>query len=312
MIVYLNGQFVAEDRAAVPIDDPGLVYGEGLYETVLIRKGRVPFLEEHWSRLRASAEALEIDVRLTMSGAAEILKELVRRNDLADAIGRFHLTGGGLPLSWPAVAAARLLQPPLPPATVVVRLLSLPEYPPREVLQGWKVVLFELPSPPFLPGVKHTCRLPHLLARRAAARARAQEAILVDPSGVLLEGTRSNLFFVRDGVLYTPALESGILAGVTREKVLVAAGRENLSVNEGIHLVRELGEADEAFLTFTSAGVMPVTDVGGRPVGNGRMGPITRRLRSAYEGVLAIALARDPDGAAAAPARQAFESVERA
>lgn len=293
MIVHLNGEFVPAEAACVAIDDPGFAYGEGVYETVLVRKRRVPFWEDHWARLCASAEALELAMPLAFARATEVLRELVRLNDLPDAIGRFHLTGDGA-AHRPGAGDGRRERLPRPPTTLLVRLDPLPAVTPEDVLRGWKIVLSKLPYTPFLPKVKHTNRLPNVLARREAERANAQEAILLDPRGVLLEGSRSNLFFLRGEVLYTPAVECGILPGVTREKVLLLAQREGLEVNEGVHFLSELAEAEEVFLSFTSAGIMPVTDVDGRPVGSGRLGPVTRRLRSAYERLLGTTLARTP------------------
>ncbi len=292
MIVFLNGEFVSSAQAFVPADDPAFLFGDGIYETVLVRKGRLPFWEDHWSRLCASADALDIQVPLTFAQATEILRELVRRNDLPDAIGRIQLSGGGLPPPSAAAGNGRRERGARPPRTVTARLDPLPAYGPEEILRGWKVVLSKLPYAPFLPRVKHTSRLSHVVARREAARVNAQEAILLDHDQVLLEGTRSTLFFLRRGILHTPALECGILAGVTRDKVLRVARREGIPINEGIHLPAELGRAEEVFLTFTSAGVMPVTDVDGRPVGLGRMGPLTQRVKSAYDRMLATTIGR--------------------
>jgi branched-subunit amino acid aminotransferase/4-amino-4-deoxychorismate lyase len=292
MILFLNGEFVSSAKAAVPLDDPAFVHGDGIYETVLVRKGRLPFWEDHWSRLCASADTLDIQVPLTFAQATDVVRELVRRNDLTDAIGRVQLSGGGLPPTSAAGGNGRRDRTTRPPRTALVRLDPLPVYGIEEILRGWKIVLSKLPYSPFLPHVKHTSRLPHVLARREAARANAQEAILLDRNRVLLEGTRSNLFFLRKGTLYTPALECGILVGVTREKVLRAARREGIALNEGLHQPAELARADEVFLTFTSAGVMPVTDVDGKPVGSGRMGPLTQQIKAAYDRTLATTLAR--------------------
>lgn len=294
MFVYLNGRFVPADQAVVPIDDPGFAFGEGVYETVLIRKTRPLFWEEHWTRLCASADALDIEVPMPFAQAGKVLGELVLRNHLPDAVGRLHLTGHGPPPAPSAGGDGRRLRRSGPPSTLLIRVVPARAYSADEVLHGWKVVLSQVPYAPFLPHVKHTSRLAAVLARREAAHAGAQEAILLDPRGVLLEGTRSNLFFFGDGVLHTPALESGILSGVTREKVLLLARREGLVVNEGLHLPAELAAAQEVFLSFTSAGVMPVSDVDGRPVGSGRIGPATQRLRLAYERLLGNALARTP------------------
>lgn len=293
MVVFLNGAFLPAESAVVPVDDPAFLYGEGVYETVLIRKGRFPFWEEHWTRLCASADAIGLRVPLTFGEATRILEELVRRNDLADAVGRVQLSGAGV-APTAAGGNGRRVRGPLAPRAVLVRLSPAPQLSPDEIVRGWKVVLSRLPYAAFLPNVKHTSRVANVLARREAEAAGAQEAILQDRRGVLLEGTRSNLFFFRDDVLYTPARECGILSGVTREKVLAVARREGLTVNEGVHGAADLRGADEAFLTFTSAGVMPVTDVDGRPVGGGRIGPRTRAVRLSYERLLAEALARVP------------------
>lgn len=295
MLVFLDGEYVPAERARVPADDAGFLYGDAVYETVLIRKGRPPFWEEHWSRLRSSAEALDLELPLTFAAATGVLRELVERNDLHDAVARIHVTGSE-PAARPAIPGGngRRERLPRPARTTLVRLAPLAAPSVEELLRGWKVVVASRPHVPFLPRVKHTNRLPFVLARREAELVHAREAILVDPSGVLLEGTRSSLFFVARGILYTPALECGILAGVTREKALLVARREDVPVNEGTHRREELAAAEEVFLTFTSGGVVPVTEVDGRPVGTGRMGPVTAKLRLGYERLLASALARAP------------------
>ena len=295
MQVFLDGDYVPAERARVPVDDAGFLYGDAVYETVLIRKGRPPFWEEHWSRLCASADALDLEIPLTFAAATAVLRELVGRNDLPDAVARIHVTGSE-PLARPVTPGGngRRERRPRRARTTLIRIAPLAAPSIDELLRGWKVIVAAQPHVPFLPQVKHTNRLPYVLARREAELVHAQEAILVDPAGVLLEGTRSSLFFVKDGVLYTPALECGILPGVTREKTLLVAGREDLAVNEGVHRREELAAAEETFLTFTSGGLVPVTEVDGHPVGTGRMGPITTRLRLAYERLLASALARAP------------------
>ncbi|MBA2565185.1 MAG: aminotransferase class IV [Gemmatimonadetes bacterium] len=300
MIVHLNGEYVPSDRAAVPIDDPGFLYGEGVVETLLVRRSRPVFWEEHWSRLCASADALAIAMPVTFERATSILGELVRRNDMADALARIQLSGYGVP-RLPAGARngtgarnGRRRIASQPPRTFLVRLGPAPVATAEALVRGWKIVLSAAELVPFLPEARHTNRLSSVLARREAHAAHAEEAILSGPGGLLLEGTRSHLFFTRDEVLYTPALEAGVRPAVTRDKVLLLARREGLTINEGLHTARELAGAAEIFLAFTEIGIMPVTDVDGRPVGPGRMGVLTQRLRFAYERLVSASALRTP------------------
>jgi branched-subunit amino acid aminotransferase/4-amino-4-deoxychorismate lyase len=135
---------------------------------------------------------------------------------------------------------------------------------------------------PYRPDVKHTSRLPHAVARRRALAGGLDDALLVHPDGWVLEGTASNLFFFEADTLHTPARECGILPGITRDVLLEIAPSAGFRTVEGRYPPAILGDSDEVFASFTSAGVKPISELDGRPLPAPVPGSRTRRIQAAY------------------------------
>lgn len=275
MELYVDGRYQPLERPAVAAQDAGFLYGEAVYEGVKIIGRRPLFLREHLKRLGASAAALGIAVPWDEGSLRAILGRLLDTAGLDTALARLYLTAG-VAESGPSALAW----------VVAVPAASRSDAPP------WRLVLHPERVLPYRPGVKHTSRLVHVIARRHARAAGADDALLVHPDGWILEGTASNLFFFEADTLHTPELGCGILAGITRDTLLALAPRCGYKTVAGRYPAPVVAASDECFLSLTSAGVKPVAALDGAPFPVPVPGPRTTRLRAAYEAHVVETLAR--------------------
>lgn len=285
--VFLDGRFVRADRARVSVFDRGLLYGDGLFETMRAYRGCVFALDEHLSRLRQSADVLGIALpRRDWRGT---LVELLRRNGLGakDAWVRLNLTRGS--------AAPDIL----PPADVVPTVFALvkPVASGFSAVQrkGARVTLLTYSRHGFMPEHKTLNYLPTILGKAAAARRGAYEGLFVRDGRYLMEGTSSSVFLVRGNALQTPPV-AGILPGVTRRVIQQIAESEGLRVVEKATPVAALKKADEVFLTSSVAEVVPITLLDDTSIAGGAPGPITLLLQRKYRAFARRAAAADHRG----------------
>jgi len=272
MVAYVAGEFLPADRAAVPIGDLGLLQGVGAYETLRTYGGRPFRLAEHLGRLHGSLDFLGLEMAESDDRIAAIVDRLVEANGEPDA--RIRIT---------ATAGAADADPP-PPATLIVTAVRLVPYAAEHYDRGAAVVIATARARAGDPMALHklTSRAHLYLARREAQRAGAVEAILLNSGGRVAEGAGSNVFIVRGGRVITPSAGEGLMPGIARAVVLELAG----AAEERPVTMDELLGADEVFLTNSIMEVMPVASVGGRLVGGGRPGPVTRRLAEAYRAII--------------------------
>jgi len=277
MLVYLNGRFVPKEQALVSVFDHGYLYGDGIYETMRAYSGKLFLLDRHLARLQHSADAISLKLPLTVSGIADALNEAVRINTLREAYVRIQISRGPGDIG---------LDPALCPVpTMVIAAKPFKDYPQAFFEKGVSVAIVNTRRNHPLaldPSIKGTNFLNNILAKIESIRTGAYEAIMLNWEGHVAEGTISNIFHIKSGVLVTPALHVGILEGVTRGLVLDLAARANISVREAAFPPRELLDADECFITNSTMEVMPVTRIDNQPVGSGRPGPITATLMAAY------------------------------
>ena len=271
--VYLNGRFVAARRARVSVFDRGLLYGDGLFETMRAYRGRIFALEEHVARLARSADALNF--KLPKHDWRNILEELLRRNELGarDAWVRLNLTRGA--------AAPDVLPPPDAVPTVFALVKPVPSGFSPVQRKGARVTLLTYSRNSFMPEHKSLNYLPTILGKSAAAQRGAYEGLFVRDGKYLMEGTTSSLFLVRDNKLQTPP-PKGILPGVTRRVIGVIAASEGIKISERNTTVAMLEKADEAFLTSSVAEIVPITYLDEQPIARGKPGPLTMRLQRQY------------------------------
>lgn len=278
MLVYVNGAFVPKADAKVSVFDHGYLYGDGIYETLRAYQGMLFLLDKHLARLKHSADSLFLKLPLTLDRIGDAMKETVAKNGLGDAYVRIQISRGPGEIG---------LDPALcPEPTMVIAAKPFKDYPADLFERGvsTSIVNTRRNHPLALdPSIKGTNFLNNILAKIEAIKAGAYEAIMLNWEGHVAEGTISNIFHVKSGVLFTPSLKTGILEGVTRGLVLELARREHVETRETLISPAELFDADECFITNTTMEIMPVTRIDNRTVGKGAPGPVTRALRQAYK-----------------------------
>lgn len=283
MTVWLDGALLPDTAAAFPIEDRGLLLGEGLFETLLAWDGTVLEGDAHLARLARSAGILGLPLAWSPAALAEAMVEVLKANALDGGRGvlRLTLTGGDGPRGLLPLAVPR------PRLLITARRAdALPTEPAAVVIAPFTV---SAASP--LRGHKTLSALEQVLARRYAAAAGAQEALLLNSIGHLVEASAANLFLVRDGALLTPPLADGALPGITRARVLALAAEAGVPATADRSLsIEDLVSADEAFLTSSLVGLRgiarlcPPRDdaddgfVNDRPLS---IGPMTMRLSDA-------------------------------
>jgi branched-chain amino acid aminotransferase len=277
-IVYLNGKLIPRPQATISLTDYGFLYGYGLFETIRAYHGQVFRLEDHLKRLSASAKILGLAVKTKELKSA--VAETIGANRLASARVRLAISAGEGEMN----ADPTTCQSP----TVLILAQKYTPYPQSVYEKGLRAVVSSIrrnsQSP--LARLKSASYLESMLARQEARRAGAEEAVCLNDKGFLAEASMSNIFIVTRGLLRTPGLDSGVLAGITREIVLELASRRGIPAREEDIRPEELFEAEEAFLTNSLIEVMPLTEVDGRKIGSGKMGAISGAILKAYRKLL--------------------------
>ena len=286
--IWIGGGVVPAAGPHLSAFDRGFQLGDGVFETLRARGGRPTELREHVARLRRSAEGLAIplpeDLEATL---AEAVGDLLAAEGLAgrdsDASVRITVTRGAY--------LGRGLLPPAehPPATVVVQAWPVTPVPPGHLTVGLHLVASAVRRDPESPlaALKTISRADFVHARIEAREAGADDALFLTTDGYLSEATSANIFVVAGPRLATPSLACAILPGTTRDWILRWAESAGLEVAEDWLTTRHLLDADEAFLSSSVAGILPVTRFAGAAIGDGRPGEWTLRARAAREAFIA-------------------------
>ncbi len=267
----LQGKMLKKDCTAVScLLDRGLLYGEGLFETIKVSQGRLLFLEKHLKRLVNGCAVLGINVSREELLAS--LQETMQLNKITEGSLRLTVTGGEKTGDF---------SEPNPRGNYFITGQKGNLYSPTDYLQSYKGLISSIKRNPFSPVVylKSLNFLENVLAKKEALIAGYQEALFLNTSGFLTEGSITNLFIVKDGKIFTPAVECGLLAGITREVVIDICKKNSNPAIEGHFLLTDLLEADEAFLTNSLLGIMPLTMVNNHLIADGKPGGITEKLR---------------------------------
>lgn len=285
--IWLDGALLPADGPHLSAFDRGFQLGDGIFETLRAVAGTPAELDQHLARLRSSANGLQIAVpdhleEHVASGITELLAANGLDGPAGDAsvritVSRGRSFGRGL---LPA-------DPPTPPSIVIQAWRVVP--PPAAQLERGLHLITSLvrrdPESP-LAALKTTSRADYVYARLEAAGAGADDALFLTLDGHLSEATSANLFLVRGGELATPSLACAILPGTTRSWVLAWAAEAGLTPREDWLTTRDLAEADEAFLSSSVAGILPVTRLDATPIGSGLPGPWAAQARAAREAAL--------------------------
>lgn len=275
-VAYVGGEFVPEAEASVSILDHAVLYGDGVFETVVAWQGRIFRLDAHVRRFLRSCSAVALDCPVTEEQLTELVVATVRRNELRDAYVKWILTRGsnGTPLMDPAGCVPNLI------------IMARP-YIDRSSETGLRLKTVAVRRPPGHVLDAHVKSLNYLnlvMAKIEARAAAADQALMLDVHGRVCEAPGFNVFVVTDGVLRTPRHD--VLLGITRETTMALAVELGFPVHETDLELYDAYTADEIFLTSTAGGLVPVTEVDGRTIGDGKPGPVLSALQDAYRKAL--------------------------
>lgn len=271
-VAYVNGEFLPIDKAVVSIEDRGFQFADGVYEVVATYSGKAYAMEAHLARLDRSLREIHID--FDVSGMPALVEEGLRRAGFDEALVYIQITRGVAPRhhEFPA-------PPPTPTVVMTVKRLLRPG--PELHEDGVKVI-----STADLRwkrcDIKSIALLPNTLAKQQAREAGAFEALLVDADGNVTEGSSTSAFRVTDGTIYTSAAGEHILPSITRGRLLELIDTLGLPLRQEASSLADYHGADEVFLAGTSIEALAVVQVDEVMIGDGKPGPITRRLREAF------------------------------
>ena len=276
--VYIDGVFYPKSQAKVSVYDHGLLYGDGVFEGIRAYNGIVFKLKEHIRRLYRSAHALMLKIPLSEDEMTQAVAETLRKNSLRDAYIRLIVTRGEGDLG---------LDPrkcPKPSVIIITDTISIMSSEAKE--KGISTVISWIRRHPVdttTHEIKSLNYLNSVLAKMEATAYGAGEAIGLDKNGIVAEGVGENLFVVKDGKIFTPPSSTGALAGITAKLATEFAKNLGFSVTEANMTPFQLFTADELFFTGTAAEVVPIREVNRRQIGNGKPGPVTKKLMAAFE-----------------------------
>lgn len=256
MYVYLDHKLVNSAEAKVSVFDHGFLYGDGVYETMRSYDSVIFMLDEHFERLYRSASMVGLTIPKKIDEIKVAIYETLDGNALKNAYIRLTISRGYGPIG---------LDPDLcEKPTFVIIAQEMKDYPRDYYEHGIKTIISDTRrnlAEAINPRIKSLNFLNNILAKTEAKKKDAYEAIMLNASGHLAEGTISNLFFYKDNVIHTPSIDCGILDGITRKVALDIAVREGFMINEGKFTKKDIYAAEEVFITNTTIEVMPVKQV---------------------------------------------------
>lgn len=264
---YINGKIMRTEKGFIPVTDLALQRGYGVFDYIRTYHGKLFLFEYHLSRLQSSAETLHLKLPLSNAELRKIAEKLIQKSDLKNPAIRILLTGGDS-RSSPLLAKPNL----------IMISEELPLWPKELYSQGVKLVIVDYQR--VMPEEK---TINYLNALYLEPFKRKQEAfdLLYTHQGSITECTKNNFFVFLNGVLITPPADQ-VLSGITR-KVVLGLAKTMFPVEERRLMMDELDACEEAFLTSTSKGVMPVTQIDGKEIGSGKIGTQTQRVMKLFK-----------------------------
>jgi len=282
ILIYVNGELVPRDEATVSVFDSGFILGDGVWEGLRLHNGRLAFLNDHLGRLYEGARALDMDVGMTRQALADAIYRTVEANGMRDGVHvRLMVTRGrkATPYQDPRATVG--------PTTVVI----IAEYKaPAAPVQSAGIRLFTVHIRRGAPDVQDPklnshSKLNCILACIQAAKAGADEALMLDPHGFVATCNSTHFFIVRAGEVWTSTGDY-CLGGITRRKVLQLCRENRMPALERNFSLADVYGAEEAFVTGTFAGVTPVVEVDGRRIGSGVPGEAVARIGALYRALI--------------------------
>ncbi len=272
MIVFINGRFVDEREAVVPVFDRSFLYGDGLFETIRVHNSRPFRFEQHLARLRRGADFLRIAMPFDEYAIGRFATELIGKNGLNEGVLRIHLSRGVGPRGYSIKGADQ------PTFVMTVTRFGRDLF---STLVRWRLVTssVRLDKSWLLASFKTANKLPQIIARAEAESVGADEALLLNPAGHAVEAASANLFWISESQVCTPPVGCGILPGITRAVVIELCDRLGLHCAEQMVTLDELRDQSGIFLTLSTFGIIEVVELDGRAV---RSSALTTRLWRTY------------------------------
>jgi branched-chain amino acid aminotransferase len=277
LLVYIDGEYYPKSQAKISVYDHGLLYGDGVFEGIRAYNGLVFKLKEHIDRLYRSAHAIMLQIPMTKEQMINAVLETLRKNNLKDAYIRLVVTRGVGDLGLDPRKCSK------PTIIIITDTIALHKSEAKE--KGITAMLTWVKRDP-VDATSHEIKslnyLNSILAKIEANINGVDEAICLDKNGYVCEGVAENIFIVKNGRIYTPPSYTGALPGITAETVKELARNLGYEVIEKNITPYELFTADEVFFTGTAAEIVPVREINKRQIGNGKPGPITKRLMEEF------------------------------
>jgi len=275
MLVFLNGHFLPEAQAVIPVNDRGFLLGDGLFETIRVVNGRPFRMAQHLERMARGADFLKIKPPFPPKELEKFAGQLIEQNQMPDAILRVTLTRGPGERGYSPKNART--------PTVVMTLHAAPL---SENPVEWNLVTssFHIPATDLLSSFKTTSKILHVMARAEAAEKGADEALLINTNGEVAETASGNLFWVYQDKICTVPTGRGVLPGITRAVVLEICQTLGLQVNKRVIKPEALRNSEGIFVTQSALGIVPVVSFDGEPVAPS---PLVDQIAQAYNEMLA-------------------------
>jgi branched-chain amino acid aminotransferase len=275
--IYINGEYFSKQDAKISVYDHGLLYGDGVFEGMRIYSGKVFRLREHLIRLWESAESIGLQIPMSIDKLTTDVNECVAKNKLEEGYIRLVVTRGSGALGLDPHKCSN------PQVIIIVDRITL--YSSELYENGLDLVTAATirNHPAALsPRVKSLNYLNNILAKVEGLKAGCVEAVMLNHKGEVAECTGDNLFVVKNGKLFTPPIDAGILEGITRNAVLELARKAAIETIQTPLTRHDIYIADECFLTGSAAEVIAAVKLDDRVIGNGKPGPITKQLNEAF------------------------------
>ena len=279
ILIYLNGRIVPKAEALVSVYDSGFMLGDGVWEGLRLYDGRWAFLDDHMDRLFEAAKAIDLDIGMTRAEVIDALEQTRAANEMTtDAHARLMVTRGikSRPFQHPSLSRQG-------PTVTIIMEHSKPSIP-RPIRLATVPHIRGLPMTQD-PKLNSHSKLNCILACIAAEKAGADEALMLDVHGFVNTTNACNFFIVRKGEVWTSTGDY-CMNGITRAKVIEVCRQNDIPVFEKNYSLVDTYGADEAFLTGTFGAQTPVSEIDGRQIGTGTMGPVTQRIRDLYKALI--------------------------
>ena len=280
-VVYVDGGWFPKSRATVSVFDHGLLYGDGVFEGIRVYNGVIFQFKEHLDRLYSSAKSIKLQVPLSPEDMTKAVVETLKRNALKDAYIRLVVTRGVGDLGVDPRKCRKS-------SVIIITEYADPSFGAIAKQKGISAIISSVRRDT-VDATSHEIKslnyLNSVLAKLEAVDVGADDALMLDRNGFVSEATTTNLFIVKDGEISTPPSTAGILPGVTRKRTIKLARELGYGVSEKELTPYDVINADEAFLTGTLAEIVPLVKVKGIEIGDGKPGPITRRIMDAFVSV---------------------------